>query len=94
MTSAEHEEQLQTLHAQIDQLVERALRHQQELARYQRRLELLRQLPAEVCQTLGPELLEQLLRREAETAADRAAREFPQVLSAVERRAEHRYRRL
>jgi len=93
MTSSDHEHQLDVLHAQIDQLVDHALHHHRDRARYQRRLELLRQLPAEVCQTLGPELLEQLLQREAEVTADRATRDFPQVLSAVERRAKQRHRR-
>lgn len=93
MPRSDHEQQLPILHAQIDRLVDQALQHHQDRARYQRRVELLHQLPAEVCQTVGPELLEQLLQREAAAAADRATRDFPQVLSAVERRANQRHRR-
>jgi len=81
---------LQQLQAQNDELVERLLTYQQEIARHRRSIDLLRALPLEVHQRLGTSLVQDLMQAESERAADQAVREFPEFLREVQRRAEQR----
>ncbi|MCU0873169.1 MAG: hypothetical protein MUE50_12590 [Pirellulaceae bacterium] len=92
MSSALQQIQAQSdeLQAQNDELVERLLTCQQEIARHRRSIDLLRALPLEVHQRIGPSLVQDLLQAERQRAADQAAREFPEFLREVERRARQR----
>lgn len=82
---------LQQLQAQNDELVERLLRYQQEIARHRRSIDLLRALPLDVHQRLGTSLVQDLVQAESQHAADQAVREFPEFLREVERRAQQRH---
>ena len=80
----------QQLQAQNDELVERLLTYQQEIARHRRSIDLLRALPLDVHQRVGTSLVQDLVQAESESAADQAAREFPEFLREVQRRAQQR----
>ena len=88
-------ESLPEAQAEIDRLVELLHRQQQELARNKRVVELLRRVPAELAQRVGPTLIEAMARREGDRAAREEAarqqRELPQLLSEMMRRAEVRH---
>lgn len=81
---------LQQLQAENDELVERLLTYQQEIARHRRSIDLLRALPLEVHQRLGTSLVQDLVQAESARAANQAVREFPEFLREVERRAQQR----
>ena len=81
---------LQQLQTQNDELVERLLTYQQEIARHRRSIDLLRALPLELHQRLGASLVRELVQGESQHAADQAVREFPEFLREVRRRAEQR----
>jgi hypothetical protein len=89
-------ESLPEAHAEIDRLVELLHRQQQELARNKRVVELLRRVPADLAQRVGPALIEAMARREGDKAAHEEAarqqRELPQLLAEMMRRAEARQR--
>lgn len=80
----------QRLHAQIDQLADRVLNCQQDIARHRRAIELLRALPVDLQEQIGSTLLDDLLQAEGNRAAEQAVREFPEFLRQVERRAQQR----
>lgn len=82
---------LQELQAQNDELVERLLRYQQEIARNRRSIDLLRALPLDVHQRLGASLVRDLVQAESAHAADQAVQDFPEFLREVERRAQQRH---
>jgi len=85
----------QQLQAQNDELVERLLTYQQEIARHRRSIDLLRGLPLDVHQRVGTSLVQDLVQAESERAADRAARESPSSFansSVVPSNARHRER--
>lgn len=82
---------LQQLQTQNDELVERLLTYQQEIARHRRSIDLLRALPLDVHQRLGASLVQDLVQAESQHAADQAVREFPEFLREVERRAQQRH---
>jgi len=81
---------LQQLQAQNDELVERLLTYQQEIARHRRSLDWLRALPFDVHQRVGTSLVQALVQAKSQHAADQAVREFPEFLREVERRAQQR----
>ena len=81
---------LHDLQTQIDQLAKRVLTYQQEVARHRRSLELLRALPLEIHQRVGVSLVRDLVQAESQHAADQAARDFPEFLREVQRRAQQR----
>ena len=82
---------LQELQAQNDELVERLLWYQQEIARNRRSIDLLRALPLHVHQRLGASLVRDLVQAESAHAADQAVQDFPEFLREVERRAQQRH---
>jgi uncharacterized protein YigA (DUF484 family) len=82
---------LQELQAQNDELVERLLWYQQEIARNRRSIDLLRALPLDVHQRLGASLVRDLVQAESAHAADQAVQDFPEFLREVERRAQQRH---
>jgi hypothetical protein len=97
MSSALQQIQAQSdeLQAQNDELVERLLTYQQETARHRRSIDLLRALPLEVHQRIGPSLVQDLVQAERQRAADQAARESPSSFeksSVVPGNARHRER--
>jgi len=81
----------QQLQAQNDELVERLLTYQQEIARHRRSIDLLRALPLDVHQRLGASLVRDLVQAESAHAADQAVQDFPEFLREVERRAQQRH---
>ena len=83
-------QELQRLHAQIDQLADRLFEYQQDVARHRRAVDLLRAMPIELHEQIGSTLVQDLLEAEGDRAADQAAREFPDLLREVERRAKQR----
>ena len=74
---------LQELQAQNDELVERLLWYQQEIARNRRSIDLLRALPLDVHQRLGASLVRDLVQAESTHAADQAVQDFPEFLREV-----------
>ena len=88
--SSNESHERQRLHARIDQLADRVLGCQQDIARHRRAIELLRALPLDLQEQLGSALLEDLLQAEGDRAAEQAVREFPEFLRDVERRAQQR----
>jgi len=86
---------LQAQNAQVqtqsDELVDRLLTYQQEIARHRRSIDLLRALPLDVHQRIGVSLVQELVQAESQRAADQAVREFPEFLQDVQRRAQRRW---
>jgi len=82
-------------HAEIYRLVDLLHRQQQDLARNERMVALLKRVPADLAERVGAELIVALAEREGDKAARaeaaRQQREWPQLLEAMMRRAEARH---
>jgi Lon protease-like protein len=89
-------ESLPDAHAEIDRLVALLHRQQREIARNKRMVELLRRVPADLAERVGPELILAMAEREGQKAAQEEAarqrRELPQLMAEMMRRAEAKHR--
>lgn len=89
-------ETLAEAHAEIYRLVDLLHRQQQEVARLERTNELLRRVPADLAERVGPELILAMAERAGDEAAceeaARQVRELPRLMEEMKRRAEARHR--
>ena len=85
-------QELQCLHAQIDQLADRLLQYRQDAARHRRAVDLLLAMPLALHDQIGSTLLQGLFEDEGDRTADQAAREFPDLLKKVKRHCAARRR--
>jgi len=88
--NADLQAQSAQVRAQSDELLDRLLTYQQEIARHRRSIDLLRALPLDVHQRIGVSLVQELVQAESQRAADQAVLEFPEFLQDVQRRAQRR----
>jgi hypothetical protein len=85
-------ESLAEAHEEIYRLVGLLHRQQQKVARLKRMTELLKRVPADLAERLGPTLIEAMAQREGEKAAREEAlrqqRDLPRFMEELVRRAE------